>query len=342
MRTVMRVGVALSVVAAPGLYGAQLLAPVAGAVGILFVGLLAGVSVAKWLERDWYGRQFEAGARAGAIACGVGGVSALLYLLGQGPRSVDALVAGSHAPGVPLAEWVSALAPLGWVGVDVVTVVVAVALGVALASLSALIFGWGKSKRAVRVVAQARLAARALQPSSTWGPSVSALRSSAPPTLLYAPSGPTAPLTSLASLASLAPLAPTAHTLGGPSGPASVLPPDTLRGMTLASASDPGAWVSVSQPPIERAPAPPRPPTPSAPASDPARPAEPGPRRPTNARSAEEALNADERAALAAWEEEMQDDDDPNERGSTSSAFLMQAPPPRRNRKKQNTRDWLC
>src|SRR5579859_3931840 len=110
MRTITRTGVTLSVIAALALYGVQLVAALGVALGIILTGVLVGLSVAKWLERDWYGRQLEAGARAGVIACGVGGLSSLLYLLGQGPRSLPDLVARSHVAGLDLAPLIL---PLG-------------------------------------------------------------------------------------------------------------------------------------------------------------------------------------------------------------------------------------
>ena len=190
MRTITRAGVTLSVLAALALYGVQLVAALGVALGIILIGGLAGLSVAKWLQRDWYGRQLEAGARAGAIACGVGGLSSLLYLLGQGPRSLPELAARSHLAGVDLAPLVQSLGALGWAGVDFAIIVGATALGVMSAALVAQIVGWSKSGRAVRVVAQARLAAQALQRVDSRGAVTAGQRSSTLGPQLFATGAP--------------------------------------------------------------------------------------------------------------------------------------------------------
>ncbi|HEX9036217.1 MAG TPA: hypothetical protein VF808_04420 [Ktedonobacterales bacterium] len=189
MRTITRTGVTLSIVAALGLYGVQLVAGLGVALGIVLTGALAGLAVAKWLERDWYGRQFEAGARAGAIACGVGGLSSAFYLLGAGPRSLPELAAHSQFLGIDLSPLVTALGFLGWTGVDVVVAAGATAAGVLVAALVAQIAGWSKSKRALRVVAEARLAAQALQRADGRSPTA-APRSTTLGPQLYATGAP--------------------------------------------------------------------------------------------------------------------------------------------------------
>ena len=190
MRTITRTGVTLSVIAALALYGVQLVAALGVALGIILTGALVGLSVAKWLERDWYGRQLEAGVRAGAIACGVGGLSSLLYLLGQGPRSLPELAARSNVAGVDLAPLILPIGGLGWAGVDLVIISGATALGVMSAALIAQIVGWSKSGRAVRVVAQARLAAQALQRVDARGAMTAGQRSSTLGPQLYATGAP--------------------------------------------------------------------------------------------------------------------------------------------------------
>lgn len=190
MRTITRTGVTLSVIAALALYGVQLVSALGVTLGIILTGALAGLSVAKWLEREWYGRQLEAGARAGAIACGVGGLSSLLYLLGQGPRSLPELAARSHLAGMDLAPLVQSLSGLGWAGVDVVVIFMAIALGVLSAALTAQIVGWSKSGRAARVVAQARLAAQALQRADARGATTAGPRASTVGPQLYATGAP--------------------------------------------------------------------------------------------------------------------------------------------------------
>lgn len=326
MRTVTRTGVTLSVVAALTLYGLQLIAGLMVTLGIIAIGALAGLSVAKWLERDWYGRQLDAGARAGAISCGVAGLSSALYLLGQGPGSVVALAARSHLLGLSLAPLALALRPLGVAGVDVVAVLVASLLGVAVAALTAQIFGWGKDKRSLRVIAQARLAAQSQQYGELGAQTTgSGVRPASPSVHLYgrtsgtgAPSATNGPRVRRTA----APL-PDADTSEAP--------------LTFNSWDDPAGGVGQE--------AKPRPP------AKPARPAaqSPKPLGSANARSADQAISEDERAALLAWEAALADESQPGAttRQSKASAFLNEptgetASAPRRNRKKQQTRDWLC
>ena len=340
MRTIVRTGVTLSIVAALALYGVQLVAALGVAFGIILIGALAGLGVAKWLERAWYGRQFAAGVRAGAIACGVGGLCALVYLLGQGPNSLDALAARSHAPGVDFGALVNTLGALGWMGVDAVVIVAATLAGILAAGLMAEVAGWSKSGRAVRVVAQARLAAQSLQRADARGAVTAAPRSTTIGPQLFA------------SGASVAPAA---------------LEPADWDGLGLPGASSPGkrrSWRPAKQTPQHQ-------PQPEAP---PLQVPTPAPRpatvhRPSDARSAKEALTDEARAALSAWEDELDEfdeadsdpafaafpdlngetDDAAHERGRAPnhSAFLTSPPPPvksgkRSKRKRQDTTDWLC
>ncbi len=319
MRTITRTGVTLGVVAALALYGVQLVAALDAALGLILTGVLAGLSVAKWLQRDWYGRQFEAGARAGVIACGVSGLSALLYLLGQGPRSLPELAARSQLAGVDLTPLILPLGELGWAGVDMVVIFGAAVLGVVCSALIAQIVGWSKSGRAARVVAQARLAAQALQRVDARGVTAGPRSSTAGPQL-YA-SG--APITSASRVAS------------------------DWDGLGLPDASSPAAprsWRSA-------APAPQSAPAPRPDAIH----------RPSDARSANETLSDEARAALSSWEEELDesdgfeglsgfDDGDADKaetekaRTPTPSGFLTSPPPvkPSNRRKRQDTNDWLC
>lgn len=308
MRTITRTGVTLSVVAALALYGLQLIAGLLVTVGIIIIGVVAGLCVAKWLERDWYGRQLDAGARAGAIACGVAGLSSALYLLGQGPSSIDTLAAHSQLLGISLAPLALALSPLGVSGADVVSVVIATLLGVALAALTAQVFGWGKDKRSLRVIAQARLAAQSQQFGELGAQATpSGERPPSPSVHLYGRSTPTG--------------APSASgVLGAPSAA-----PAPLAFKSWDDAADAKAT---------------KPPKPKPAAQNLQR------RRDTNARSADKAITTDEHAALLAWEAALADESQPgatSAREPKASAFLNEPlPAPRRNRKKQNTRDWLC
>lgn len=308
MRTITRTGVTLSVVAALALYGLQLIAGLVVTLGIIAVGALAGLAVAKWLERDWYGRQLDAGARAGAIACGVAGLSSAIYLLGQRPGSIAALAARSHLLGLSLAPLVKALSPLGVAGVDVVAVIVAALLGVAVAALTAQIFGWGKDKRSQRVIAQARLAAQAQQQDEIGAPSA----------------------VGIGGLAS-----PSAQLLGRPTAGSNAHPRTNGPRVRRTAGPEPGAEVADAAPTFDSwgdtaatLPVPP-----------------PTPRHTSHARSADHAITADERAALLAWEASLAEESEPGAttREPKKSAFLnAPMPSPRRNRKKQNTRDWLC
>jgi hypothetical protein len=312
MRTITRTGVTLSVVAALALYGLQLIAGLVVTLGVIVIGAIAGLCVAKWLERDWYGRQLDAGARAGAIACGVAGLSAMIYLLGQGPRSSAELAARSHLLGVSLAPVAQALSPLGSVGTAIACSVVAALLGVALAAITAQLVGWGKDKRSQRVIAQARLAAQAQQHGEVGAQATpSGGRPASPSLRLYGKTG-----------------APSVSRTAGPAMQADLADAP----LTFESWDDGDAPASASQ----RA-------TLQTPATRGGQP--PKRRRTSNARSTDDAINADERAALAAWEAAMADGSQPGalQREPKASAFLNQpTAAPRRNRKKQNTRDWLC
>lgn len=314
MRTITRTGVTLSVVAALALYGLQLIAGLVVTIGVIVVGVIAGLCVAKWLERDWYGRQLDAGARAGAIACGVAGLSAMISLLGQGSRSTAEMAARSHLLGISLAPVAQALSPLGTVGTAITCSVVAALLGVALSAITAQVFSWGKDKRSQRVIAQARLAAQAQQHGEVGAQATpSGGRPASPSVRLYGRSG-------VPSIHQTAGLAMHADAVDGGDG--------ALAFESWDDADGPG-----------------QPATLQTPATRSAQPPKQQRRRTSNARSADEAISADERAALAAWEAAMADGSQPGvaQREPKASAFLNQpASAPKRNRKKQNTRDWLC
>lgn len=318
MRTVTRTGVGLSVVAALALYGLQLIAGLVATLGVIFIGVIAGLCVAKWLQRDWYGRQLDAGARAGAIACGVAGLSSMLYLLGQGPHTTAELAAHAHLGGFSMGWLAEALGPLGPAGVIVVSSVVATLLGVTLAALTALIFGWGKDKRSQRVIAQARLAAQSQQHGEI-GAQVT-------------PTG-------------ARPASPSVQLYGRNAGAEGGL----LSGPSVRRTAGPVIREDVEEAPLtfeswDDNPPPKKSTLQSATASSAK---QPETRRPSNARSAGDAITAEERSALLAWEKALADGSQPGakspQRAAKPSEFLTQpGAAPKRNRKKQNTRDWLC
>ncbi len=317
MRTITRVGVTLSVVAALALYGLQLIGGLVALLGVIAIGALAGLGVAKWLERDWYGRQLDAGARAGAIACGVAGLSSAFYLLGQGPASISDLATRSHLLGVSLAPVALALSPLGVVGADILSVVVATLLGIAVAAFTTQIFGWGKSKRSLQVIAQARLAAQSQQFGELGAQTTnSGSRPPSPSVHLYGRSGGVGGAGMTAG--------PSVRRTAGPALDADIADaPLSFESWD----DDPGAGAGQAA-------------TLQTPAAPP-----PKPHAASNARSADTAINSEERAALAAWEARLGEEEqaDTAAREPRASAFLNQpTPAPRRNRKKQNTRDWLC
>lgn len=311
MRIVTRIGVTLSVVAALALYGVQYVAGLVAMLGVVVIGVLAGLGVAKWLERAWYGRQLEAGARAGAIACGVAGLSSALYLLGSSPTSMTVLADRSQLLGSSFVSLVLSLSPIGPVGAIIACAVVSTLLGVAASAITAQVFGVGKDKHAVDVVAQARLAAQAMQ-KGELGAQTNATGAPAP-----APSvrlfGRSAPMTISPATARTA--APAPHP---------ELPAPAFTSWDDESSPD-ASQSSAKKKPAKRGRAQERP--------------------VSHARSADHAMTTEEREALLAWDDELSDDSQPDlgAREPKKSAFLNESlASPRRNRKKQNTRDWLC
>jgi hypothetical protein len=205
-------------------------------------------------------------------------------------------------------------------------VVVATLLGIATAGLTAQVFGWGKDKRSLRVIAQARLAAQALQVGEL-GAQVTPTgdRPSSPSVRLYGRTSPTA--------------GPAVAAIG-PASTSGVR--RTIAPRTAAEANPPfSSWDDETEVTAN---------LPAAPKPRAAKPAKPGkqgaaPRHTSNARATGDAITAEERAALAAWEEAMNGDSQPEgqAREPKASQFLNEpVAAPRRNRKKTNTRDWLC
>jgi len=300
--------------------------------GLLLVGLGAGLAMAKWLEWGWYGRQFEAGLKAGMFACVPAALAALLALLAQGPHDVAELADRSRLGPLDLAPVARALGFLNWGGVDLVGALVGGALAVGVATLATWAFAFSKSTRAVQVIAQAHQAAQALR-RGTWGPS------SAP-----------VPVPSFPSM-----LAVGAQWQGATSQQATVTGGAPWGGAAQPpSAGDfPSMPTAPSIPLPAQAPAVHAPPAATAPPSRPPQ----GVPAPAGTPLDDEQLRAAMREALAMWGDESGvhgdeapgrngQDDQPTERRkrpAKGSRFLNDsAGGKKRGRKKSETRDWLC
>jgi hypothetical protein len=160
MRTILRVGITVGGIAFVTLYALQSAIALAVAPGTILAGVCAGLGTAKWLERPWFGRQLAAGLRTGIIAVGMAGVGALLALLTQGPHSINQLAEQSHLFPVDLGPAINTMSGVGWIGVDILVISLSVAAGIAASVVIAQVGAWTKSRRAIQVVAQARLAAK--------------------------------------------------------------------------------------------------------------------------------------------------------------------------------------
>jgi hypothetical protein len=335
MANVYRVGLLLGVLGALGVYALSRMAALTAAVGVVTLGLLAGLAMAKWLEWGWFGRQLEAGLRAGLLACGLGAIAGLAALIAQGPRDVGTLAAQSHLGGLSLAPLAHTLGALGWLGVDIVVLILAWLVGVVLAVGATEVFAFGKNTDAVRVVSQARLAAEALRAGRPWSPTVSR---PAPPNALSAgaqwrtspPSAP-APRATNAPRPTNAPRATNA--------PAA----QTYTGDSEALADFYTAPAQPAAPSQRRQTAAPEP-VASQPTGDEA----------MNYLNDETRLREAMREALSMWADETEDgaEEQPTQRRTrepksagkrepSPSAFLN-ADRPKTRRKKTNTRDWLC
>jgi hypothetical protein len=168
MSNVYRVGLLLGAFGALAIFALGRMAALTAAVGVIAVGLLTGLAMAKWLEWSWFGRQSEAGLRAGLIACSLGAIAGLSTLIAQGPHDVTTLAAQSHLGGLNLAPLAHTLGGLGWAGVDIVVLFLACLIGIALAVGTTAIFGVGKNRAAVDAVSRARQAAEALRAGRPW------------------------------------------------------------------------------------------------------------------------------------------------------------------------------
>jgi hypothetical protein len=341
MRTILRAGVIVGGTGFVILYALQPSAGFAVVGGVALTGALAGLMTAKWLERTWYGRQLLAGLRAGALAAGLAAAGALLSLLLLGPRSVGTLAA--HAPwGAARLVWLAA--PLGWAGVDVAGVLLALGIGALAGALLAQIAGWSKSARAVRTVEQARLAAQALNRDDGWRAQTGApafgqpIHASTLLTQLGIPALGAAPVSTGLSATGQQP---------APARTAAYFPALAPQAQPATPASRAAHDAEMATEPALPAALPPHPASPGK---------APGSRTPSAKRRADMQLTEAMREALAAWADDLENGQQPpaasarDERGGKAkaartpqpSAYLNSAPPPKRNRKKQATRDWLC
>lgn len=344
MKTIVRVGGLIGSAAFVVLFAAQTGIAAAVVPGIIFAGLCAGLGIAKWLERGWYGRQLQAGARAGAIASGCAGLGALLSLLFLGPHDTTALAARSHVAGLNLAPAVHSLSFLGWVGADILIVALAMVLGAGFAAFTCGIFAWSKSARAVKVIAQARLAAQALNRDEAY-------RATGAPTT-YGPAVHVSNL--LTPLGTSMPGATPASDITPAFG---IVPPPTFSPSSVPAPASQRRAPAAPAAPLAGPPSQAGAPVPAAQANEYAR-TEPvipaaaagsiGRPSPSAARRAQEQLTDAMRDALAAWAEDAgkdpkkQGSGNGNKRKPAPSAYLNSSPPPKRSRKKQDTQDWLC
>ena len=78
MRTTRRIVILLGSTGFVALYILQYRAALAATPLILIIGGLTGLFIAKWLPWAWYGRQFSAGVRAGALTCALAALGVLL------------------------------------------------------------------------------------------------------------------------------------------------------------------------------------------------------------------------------------------------------------------------
>jgi hypothetical protein len=326
MRTILRVGITVGGIAFVVLYPLQSLMGLAVAAGIVLAGLAAGLGVAKWLPRPWYGRQFTAGLRTSLIAVCMAGVSVLLASYNHGAEPLAQLAARSHIPGLNLGPLISYLAGAGSTVTTVVVVVVAMLLGTLLGVLVTLLGAWGKNRHAIQVVQQARLAAQASLYGDAAGPSSAA--------------APASGMTARSSPGLRAAPVPDEPAWAAPSSPGKMPTP-------VANEPSWGAPSSLGKKPRL---------VPAEPSefqqTEPALPATPGRNRISDARPADSQLTDAMREALATWAADnvaaaQPSADEPEGTSGTArspqpSAYLNStpAPPSKRPRKKQNT-EWI-
>ncbi len=268
MRIILRVGLIVGVIGLVALYALQIVAALFVAPAIVVVGIIVGLCMAKWLDRGWYGRQFAAGLRAGAIACGMGALGAALFMLLQGPHSLAGLSARSHLGPLSLAPAIAPLANLGWSGLDVAASVAALVVGVIVAGLTTQIAAASKSRHALRVVEQARLVAQALNRSDAWATPVSGGRVTSGPGLYGAAARATNAPALGPSLSALWPTAaPPSGALGSPSASFGASAPSSVPAFPSASAAGASWGAGVNSVPLSQLAPAPAPATPASPAA---------------------------------------------------------------------------
>jgi hypothetical protein len=317
MSNVYRVGLLLGVIGSLVVYGLGRMAGLTAAVGVITIGLLAGLAMAKWLEWGWFGRQIAAGLRAGLLACGLVTVAGLAALITQGPHDISALAAQSHLGGLSLAPLARSLGALGWLGVDIVVLVMAYLAGTVLAVGVTEVFAYGKSGEAVRTVSQARLAAEALRGGRAWSGVASRPIAQKPGSLTGGPQWQSSPTPSAAPRATKAPAPQSAAQSYGDS--------EELANF-YTPAAPPSGQRKTSEP---------------QPVGDAA----------MNYLDDETRLREAMREALSMWADESEEgaEEQPTQRRkrepkreANPSAFLNAEQRPKSRRKKTNTRDWLC
>ena len=356
MRTSLRAGVTLGGLGSLVLCLLQTQIGLAIAPGVILVGILAGLAVAKGLERPYYGRQLEEGARAGVLACGLTGFLGLLSLLVAGPHDLATLTTRSHLFALDFALLMKQFSTLSWAGVDVLIMGAASIIGLVWAAVLAQVFGWSKSARVVQSVRLAQLKARALQRGESWALAGStagpALRSGARQDVPIAVSVAAGASTAARATPAIGSLTESA----APTIPAIPVLPSRQPAPQVARPAGPRmppAPSPASPPPIVAAPIAAAPPQPTAAAKR-------SPRgRTSDARPVEGQLTREMRKALEAWatQESLQNGQDRQNvregsedqpaapssgRTRKPSTFLNSASPAKRNRKKNQTRDWLC
>jgi hypothetical protein len=338
MSNVYRVGLLLGAVGALAIFALGRMAALTATVGVVAVGLLTGLAMAKWLEWGWFGRQIEAGLRAGLIACSLGAIAGLITLIAQGPHDVATLAAQSHLGGLNLAPLAHTLGGLGWLGVDIVVLFLACLVGIALAVGTTAIFAIGKNRAAVDSVSRARQAAEALRAGRPWS-ATSALPVS-PNALSAGPQWMTSPQS--APLGTNGPRMTNApRRTNAPAPQASV---QTYGGDSEALADFYTAPAHPAAPSKRRQTAAPEP-VDAQPTGDEA----------MNYLNDETRMREAMRDALSMWADETEEGatEQPTQRRKRApksdpkrepnpSAFLNADRPKRSARKKTNTRDWLC
>ncbi|MGE5333139.1 MAG: hypothetical protein ACM3N4_00435 [Nitrososphaerota archaeon] len=378
MRTTRRTVILLGCTGFVVLYVLQYRAALAATPAILVVGGLTGLVTAKWLPWAWYGRQFSAGVRAGALTCGLSALGLLVSLVSSGSRQVAEIAARSHLPGLDLAQVVTTLGSAGWFSAYVLLTLFFGVGGVLLSGAVTRVAGWNKSMRTVRVIREAHDSAALLHRIQTWGPASNSIPSVAGYWNSVLPSAGPASNPGAVAVASMS---STVHPLTSHAPISATQVPRAGFAQDGLIEQQPPYFKSL--PPLGFDDAASLVPMPSAPepsAPEPSAPEPIPPRRTSSgAQPVQFALTDDLRSALDHWQHEDESagqkdmepvaeadagaSDEPDtpqksaaKKASVSkaktpakhrpkaSAYLNSEPPvtPRRNRKKQNTRDWLC